>query len=160
MPDSSDHARALAYLESHHTMSIATCSARQPWNAAVFYVNHGFDLFFVSSADTLHGRHIAENARVAVTIHEDYADWQSIQGVQIAGIARVVSGTERGRVMQRYRSKFAFLRSRDGAGAAVDEALKRSEWYHVAPQRVLFIDNGQGFGYRAEITLPASRQAP
>jgi len=45
-------------------MTIATS---EPWAAAVFYMNDGFTLHFLSAAST----RLATDRRVAVTVHED-----------------------------------------------------------------------------------------
>ena len=39
---------ALEYLRAHRTMTRATAGKAGPWAAAVFYVNDGFDLIWLS----------------------------------------------------------------------------------------------------------------
>jgi len=82
--------QVLTYLQSHNTMTLATVGSDGPWAAGLFYVNDGFDLYWLSDPDTQHSRNIAHNPHVAVTIHEDYRDWRIIQGIQMEGAAEQV----------------------------------------------------------------------
>lgn len=143
-------ARALAYLGSHHVMTLATHGTQGLWAAAVFYASDGLQLFFLSAAHTRHAKNIASSARVAATIQEDYDDWQAIQGIQLEGTARLLSGRERPAAIARYAAKFQFLAN---PTAAVEAALQRVSWYSLEPERLFFVDNSRGFGQRDEIEL-------
>ena len=142
-------ARIADYLAAHHVMTVATT---EPWAAAVFYVSDGFTLYFLSSPDSRHCRGFGADARVAVTIHEDYADWREIKGVQIEGVAEPVAAGELPRVRELYAAKFPFVRA--GASAAIAAALARIAWYRITPRRVCLVDNAAGFGHRDCVDLP------
>jgi hypothetical protein len=77
------HRQVLTYLQTHHTMTLATVGMEGPSAAALFYVNEGFDLYWLSDPHTRHSENIARTRRAAVTIQEDYRDWQMIQGIQM-----------------------------------------------------------------------------
>src|SRR5579884_2438627 len=62
--------RVLAYLRHHNTLTLATWWPDGPWAAALFYVNDGFDLFWLSDPAARHSRNIAQSPRVAVAIRE------------------------------------------------------------------------------------------
>ena len=141
-------AKMLAYLEAHNVMTLATAG---PWAAAVFYVNEGFTLYFLSSPQTRHGQELAANPRVAITIHEDYADWRSIQGIQFDGVAAQVSDEERTRVRGLYGAKFPLIHEVLKTPAAIAKALTRIEWYKVTAKSVYFVDNSIAFGHRDRI---------
>jgi len=152
--DSALHARILAYLGAHHVMTVATA---QPWAAAVFYVNDGYALYFLSSPQSRHCRGLGADARVAVTVHEDYADWREIKGVQLEGRAEPVADADLPRVRELYAAKFPFVGT--GASAAIVAALARVSWYCIAARRVCFVDNSAGFGHRDCIDLQGGRGA-
>jgi len=134
-------------------MSVATNGPEGLWNAAVFYANRGLDLFFVSPPDTRHCRNIAGCPDVAVTIHEDYAHWRAIKGIQMAATARQVPTAEQSAVIDLYKSKFTFLNEPAKIMEKIMRALHKSAWYRVTPDRVFFVDNEKGFGNRVEIAV-------
>lgn len=143
--------RALRYLEAHHVVTIATA---EPWAAAVFYVNDGFTLFFLSSPRSRHAQQAARDARVAATVQEDYSDWRSIKGLQIAGIVREVERERVAEVRALYAAKFPVIAGGMPGTVAIVEALKRITWFALTPTAVYFVDNAAGFGHRDEIRLP------
>lgn len=144
----------LTYLQDHQVATLATSSNEGPWAAAVFYVNDGFTLFFLSSPTTRHSLNLTQNSRVALTVHEDYSDWLEIKGVQIEGVACEISGEEEQRARRLYGKKFPVVGMLAQAPAAIVKALAKVRWYKVVPRRLYFIDNAAGLGHRDEIILP------
>ena len=144
---------ALAYLESHHVMTLATSGAEGPWAAAVFYVNDGFTLDFLSSPRSRHAGDLAANRRCAAAIHEDYPDWHDIKGIQLEGSVRQLSGADRLAAIARYARKFPVVRP-DRAPELIRAALERIAWFELVPERCYLIDNSKGFGHRDEVPLP------
>ena len=142
--------QALAYLEQHTVLSLATSGRQGVWAAAVFYANDNFDLYFLSAGHTRHGQNLDENGRAAATVQENYSDWPAIQGIQLEGQVRLLAGDERASAIALYRRKYAFLQS---AGPALEAELEKINWYCLSPDRLYFIDNSQGFGHRDEIEL-------
>jgi uncharacterized protein YhbP (UPF0306 family) len=108
MPDRSE--MALTYLEDHHVMTLATSGAEGPWAAAVFYVNDGFKLYFLSSRRSRHAGDLSAVGHCAAAIHEDYADWPDIKGIQLEGRVRRLTGAERVAAIARYSMKFPVIR--------------------------------------------------
>ena len=106
---SASRQRALRYLREHHVMTLATQGGDGPWAAAVFYVNVDFTLYFLSAPSSRHCTHIAAQARVAATIHEDYADWPQIRGIQLEGIVRELSGADAELARRLYGEKFPIV---------------------------------------------------
>lgn len=145
--------RALDYLQAHRVMTLATTGPLGVWAAAVFYVNRDFDLYFLSAGHTRHGQNLADRQWAAAAIQEDYADWPDIKGIQLEGPVRLLQGVERGKAIRAYMEKYPFLQS---AGAVIQSAMARINWYHLAPRRFYFIDNSKGLGHRDEIHLPAA----
>ena len=148
--------RVQRYLRDHHVATLATSGDEGVWAAAVFYVNQGSTLFFLSSPKSRHALDLAQNPQVAVTIQEDYADWLEIRGIQIEGIACEISGEEEDLARKLYGRKFPVVGMLAQAPAAIVKALAKVRWYKITPKRLYFIDNSLGLGNREEIKLPFS----
>lgn len=148
VPDS--RAEALDYLESHQVMTLAVTAGGDVWAAAVFYVNLEFSLYFLSAGHTRHARYIAANPWAAVTIQEDYGDWQAIKGIQLEGSVRLLAGVEQRNAIALYGEKYPFVGKTRGTVAA---ALAKVNWYQITPARLYYIDNSKGFGRREEVPL-------
>ena len=143
--------RALDYLAAHRVMTLATCGEAGPWAAGVFYVNDGFDLYFVSSPASRHSRDIAANDCAAATVHEDYAGWQEIKGVQLEGRVEQLAAAAEPRVRELYGRKFPLVGDPATAPAAIAAAFAKVRWYKLAAARVYFVDNSAGFGHRDQV---------
>ncbi|MBK8904139.1 MAG: pyridoxamine 5'-phosphate oxidase family protein [Anaerolineaceae bacterium] len=141
---------ALAYLANHQVMTLATTGPLGVWAAAVFYVNEGFNLIFLSAGHTRHAQNMTAVPHIAATIQKDYRDWQQIQGIQLEGEVSLLSDVSRETAISRYRQKYPFLAQADVAMQAV---LARVNWYVLKPDRLYFIDNSLGLGHRDEIAL-------
>ncbi len=147
------HDKALAYLRDHNVMTLATSGAQGLWAAAVFYVNDGFTLYFLSAPTSRHSLNIESQSTVAVTIQEDYRDWREIKGIQLEGAARRIEGAEQAAALVRYGAKFPVVGNLAQAPAEILQAMSRIVWYRVAPTRLYFTDNSLGLGHRDEIPL-------
>lgn len=145
--------RVQNYLQDHQVATLATHSGEDLWAAAVFYVNSGYTLYFLSSPTSRHCLNLGQRARVAVTINEDYADWLEIKGVQIEGIVSEISGKEEEMARRLYGQKFPVVGKLAQAPAAIVKALAKVRWYKVVPQRLYFIDNAVSLGHRDEVDL-------
>ena len=73
------------YLQRHHVMTLATCGVDGPWAAAVFYVNVGPTLYFLSSPSSRHCRHLGHDPRCAAAVQDDTGDWTQVKGIQLEG---------------------------------------------------------------------------
>jgi uncharacterized protein YhbP (UPF0306 family) len=141
---------ALAYLANHQVMTLATTGPLGVWAAAVFYVNDGFDLTFLSAGHTRHGQNITAVPNAAATIQEDYRDWEAIKGIQLEGQVSLLSNVSRETAISRYLQKYPFLANAD---KKMQAAIERVNWYVLQPERLYFIDNSLGLGHRDEISL-------
>lgn len=141
---------ALAYLATHQVLTLATNGPEGLWAAAVFYVNDGFDLVFLSAGHTRHAQNITAVPHVAATIQEDYRDWQEIKGIQLEGRVSLLTDVSRETAIARYLQKYPFLA---GADVNMQNALTKINWYLLRPERLYFIDNSLGLGHRDEISL-------
>jgi uncharacterized protein YhbP (UPF0306 family) len=146
----------LDYLESHNTMTLATCAGDRPWAATVFYASDDLHLYFFSSPDARHSANLSTNPQVAVTVQEDYKDWREIKGIQLEGRAMPVDGViDKAKAMAVYARKYSdVIRLFTDPGSGVFyKAFMKVKFYRVVPEKVFFIDNAQGFGKRQELEL-------
>ncbi|HEY1374664.1 MAG TPA: pyridoxamine 5'-phosphate oxidase family protein [Candidatus Binatia bacterium] len=146
--------QVLDYMESHNTMTLATSQNESPWAATVFYASDGLKLYFFSAPDSRHCQNLAANPRVAVTIQEDYHDWRKIKGIQLEGhVAAVDSLIEKGKAMTVYARKYPDVMKifTDPGSGSLYKAFLKVKFYRVAPEKLFYIDNEQGFGKRQEL---------
>lgn len=145
--------KTLAYLADHNVMTLATSGPEGLWAAAVFYVNDGFTLYFLSAPTTRHSQNIAAQPKIAATIQEDYKDWPEIKGIQLEGKAQQIKGREQAAAIVRYGQKFPIVGNLTKAPAEIARAMSKIGWYKVVPERLYFIDNSLGLGHRDEVVL-------
>jgi uncharacterized protein YhbP (UPF0306 family) len=144
-----------SYLRAHHTMTIATAGegGNTPHAASVFYaVDDELRLVFLSKTDSVHGAHIGAAALVAVTVTEQYGDWERIQGVQLWGQARLLKGTARAAAVLVYLKRFPFVRDLMRHPRHAD-TLRDIGVYRVEPERAAFTDNSAGVFGRKMLEL-------
>ena len=158
--------RLREFLQRHNTMTLATVDpSGRPQAAAVFYAaDRHLNLYFLSSASCRHSQNLGRNPRAAATIQADGQAWQAIQGVQIEGTVRQITGVgEVAQVASVYVARFDFLRGvfdvvsgtsdntkTDGA-SALRGALADSRFYVLRPVWFRLVDNTLGFGHKEEI---------
>jgi uncharacterized protein YhbP (UPF0306 family) len=148
----------LSYLQSHNTMTLATCAGDLPWAATVFYASDEFRLYFFSSPESRHCQNLAANPHVAVTVQEDYKDWREIKGIQLEGkVVAVESMLEKAKAMTVYAWKYPAVIKlfTNPASGILYQAFLKVKFYCVLPEKVFYIDNAQGFGKRQDLTICA-----
>jgi hypothetical protein len=139
------------YLVRHTTLSLATCNDGRPWSTDLFYASDdSCQLYFVSSVTTRHCQHIAVNPQVSVSISGEVADWKEIKGLQLDGVACVVSKADRDGVTEMYFTKFPTLKKLHYASEIL-KLLRKSSFYRISPTWVRLIDNSKGFGHKDEM---------
>jgi uncharacterized protein YhbP (UPF0306 family) len=146
----------LDYIQTHNTMTLATCASEMPWAATVFYASEELKLYFFSVPDSRHCQNLAANPRVAVTIQEDYKDWREIKGIQLEGtVALVDSLAEKAKAMAVYGRKYPAVIKlfSNPASGVFYKAFLKVKFYCVTPEKVFYIDNAQGFGKRQELAF-------
>jgi uncharacterized protein len=147
------HECVRAYLQAHHVVTLATLSDARPWAAAVFYVNEGCALYWLSAPTSRHSVELARNPQVAATVQEDYSDWSEIKGVQMEGVATEISGDELKRVRSLYEDKYPFIADPSRRPPAIAVALAKVSWYKLIPEHLWFVDNSVTFGHREKLDL-------
>jgi hypothetical protein len=137
-------------------MTLGTCSGDVPWAATVFYASDDLRLYFFSVPDSRHCQNLAANPRVAVTVQEDYHDWQKIKGIQLEGTAILVDSIiEKAKAMAVYARKYPEVIKlfTNPASGLFYKAFLKVKFYCVIPEKLFFIDNEQGFGKRQELAI-------
>ena len=115
-----------------------------PHAASVFFaLDDRLRLVFLSQADSIHGLHIGRAAPVAVTVTEQYADWEQIQGVQLWGTAKRVTGPGKVAAMAVYVRRFPFVED-VMAQPRLAAAMRKVAVYRIEPQRIALTDNTTG----------------
>jgi hypothetical protein len=146
----------ISYLQSHNTMTLATCSGDAPWAATVFYASEEFRLYFFSAPESRHCQNLAANPHVAATVQEDYKDWREIKGIQLEGkVVAVESVLEKAKAMTAYARKYPAVIKlfTNPASGVFYKAFLKVKFYCVVPERIFYIDNEQGFGKRQELAV-------
>ena len=139
-------------------MTLGTCLGDIPWAATVFYASDDLRLYFFSVPDSRHCQNLAANPRVAVTVQEDYHDWQKIKGIQLEGTAILVDSIiEKAKAMAVYARKYPEVIKlfTNPASGLFYKAFLKVKFYCVIPEKLFFIDNEQGFGKRQELVIDA-----
>ena len=139
------------YLVRHTTLSLATCHDGRPWSTDLFYASDdSCRLYFVSSITTLHCQHIAANPRVSVSISKQCSDWTEIKGLQLDGVAGVVSKADRDAVTEAYLAKFPALKKLHKASEIL-RIFRESSFYRISPEWIRLIDNSKKFRHKDEM---------
>lgn len=148
--------QVLDYLQSHNTMTLATCAGELPWAATVFFASDRLRLYFFSAPESRHCQNLAANSRVAVTVQEDYQDWRQIKGIQLEGRVELVDGiVDKAKALAIYAGKYPEVIKlfTDPSSGIFHKAFLKVKFYRVVPEKLFFIDNQQGFGKRQELLL-------
>lgn len=146
------------FLATSRTLGLATCGAdHRPHAVNVQYAHvpdaarlavDGWRLYFVSSPNSLHARHIAENAAVAATVygHDDQAG--HIHGLQLVGVAEVLPDESDAwhHAWDLYIQKFTFV----AAMPDFRRRVKDQRFFCITPHWLRWIDNRRGFGWKVE----------
>jgi len=150
-------------LESHNTITLATCHEGKPWAASLFFASDKhLNLYFVSDHRTRHARHIQECDSAVATVNADCALWTDVRGLQVEGRVALVTGLERVNALRHYLAKFHDVRALFEAPQNDDEQtiaarLKAANMYCLTPAWIRLIDNGRWFGYKLEVELGTSQ---
>lgn len=150
-------------LESHNTITLATCNGGRPWAASLFFASDKrLNLYFVSDHRTRHARHIQDCDSAVATVNADCDRWLDVKGLQVEGRVSVVSGVDRMTALGHYLAKFRDVRALFEAPQGDDEEtiakrLKAANMYRLEPSWIRLIDNSRWFGYKTEFEIDTSK---
>ena len=157
MATETEYNTARQYLLEHNVLCLATSTNDIPWVAPVFYHVFTGKLVFLSAPHTLHCRNISANPKVSASVQEDYSDWTAIKGIQLQGSVNGVDNANKEAVIRAYSEKFPI--TGPDAPPEIVNALDKINWFEICVQKLLFIDNSKGLGYRVCLlyTSPSPR---
>jgi len=147
----------LRYLANHTTLNLATYGPGGLWSAAVLYINEGVTLYFTSVAKTRHAINTSTTGAVSGTINDDCKSWESMAGIQLSGVATLVTDIdERRRIVRAYLVKFPYSAAlwhgeHDPDIIALDPGTH--DFWKITPNRLFFADNAYAPGRREELPV-------
>ena len=146
--------RVKQFLASHTTLTLATVAEDgRPQAASLFFAEmEDMSLIFLSERKTRHSHNIRRDSRVAATIYADGQQWQSIQGLQLEGHCRALSGQAAQIARAVYLAKYPFIAQNKILAAM----LNLVTFYRIEPAWIRLIDNNRGFGHKEELHLQRS----
>lgn len=136
-------------LQSQSTMTLATVDDHgRPFATPLFFFpRRDCSLCWLSSADSRHSLNLRTRPHASVTIYVSVDRWEKIRGVQMEGAVQEISeAAERRAIMAGYRRRF-------GLKSALSAVIAQATLYAFRPHWIRYLDNGRGFGYKAEIDL-------
>ena len=129
------------YLKKHKWMALGTVSPDgNPLVHEMGYASEGVTIYLATDRNTRKVQDIENNSRVAYTVGEDYDDPRLIQGVQMEGVATLLSNSvEVDRAINLLTEKFPFF----------SEMANNSDvvFIKIDTKRGLFHDSTKGFGH-------------
>jgi uncharacterized protein len=148
-------------LSRHHTVTLATVGAGEPWAATVFFASDAdLRLYFVTDPRTRHGADLAGGSPVAAAVNADPASWDDIRGVQLRGHAATVTGERRAAALALYLHKFPdvarlFREPRNESEQRIAARLQSTAFWCLTPRWLRLLDSQRGFGWKQELAPPA-----
>ncbi len=102
-----DH-RMVKMIRKHHLLTLATMSGSRIWTASCFYAywEEGNALIFTTDPDTLHGKQMMEQPRVAFNIALETKVIGKIQGIQGDGSVFPAEGEHYDEIRKIYLRRF------------------------------------------------------
>lgn len=146
-------ARIESFLDAHHVMTLATVGDAGAHAASLMYARAGFTLQWTSDPQSRHSQHLERDARVTATVAPDYADFRVIRGLQIAGRARRLGGSEAEEARAALVVRYEFLAELASGPPKLRAAFEKAAFYAVVPERITLIDNARGFGHKDTLVL-------
>ncbi len=142
------------FLSNWRTMSLATVDEHGRAHAAniQFALDEDFALYYVSSVNSAHSKHIVLDPHMAATIYAHTDDHTQIHGIQLHGTcAEVTDPAERKHAWEVYVNRFTFI----AGNANFEKHLRSESFFKVTPTWVRWIDNRREFGFKEERFLSA-----
>ncbi|MHA2501645.1 MAG: pyridoxamine 5'-phosphate oxidase family protein [Candidatus Kariarchaeaceae archaeon] len=137
------------FLETHNAINLAyTDENGRPQASALWYVSDtSFQIYYLSSLTTLHGRSLKNGGQVAFTINQDKQEWDKIRGIQGRGTVRLLEGDEHKEFWRLYTEKFPFVTEQF---SELGTALEKTKAWVITPHWLRLIDNTIGFAHKEE----------
>ncbi len=124
------------FIAEHHVLTLTTVANNQPYTANCFYVydKERNSFLFTSDPKTRHGKEMLENNKVAANIVLETKAVGKIQGLQITGQVKALSGTEDKKAKLKYLKHYPYA------------ILKLETMWELNVNFFKLTDNRLGFG--------------
>jgi general stress protein 26 len=141
------HARVLDILHNGRDMTLATIRPDGfPQATTVSYTHDDLIIYAAIGLGSQKADNIQHNNKVSATINLDYADWNHIRGISLAGIASFVQGAEDiSHVSEALLARFP--RAADYAPAGGALPWPGILFLCIVPTVISLLDYGVGFGH-------------
>jgi len=138
------------FLHEVPTLGLATVDdSGRPHAANVnFCADEELNLFFLSSPDSAHARHVAARPQVAATAYAPFERPDQIRGVQVHGTCAVLPDSEFDATWALFRARFPY------AAQFERRAREEESFYRFRPDWVRWIDNSVHFGFKVASAWP------
>lgn len=135
----------LAVCEATPVLTLATVSPDgAPAAASLFFAyDENLHLYFLSAEHTQHVQNLLHEPRVAVTIAPPAQHWREIRGLQLRGVAHMLTDAAEARARALYAARFPFV-------GAFGQALARMRWFEIVPHWARLTDNRIAFAHKQE----------
>jgi nitroimidazol reductase NimA-like FMN-containing flavoprotein (pyridoxamine 5'-phosphate oxidase superfamily) len=130
------------YIEKHNVARIAVADGGDPSAHSVYYVSHGFHIYFESNPQSQKIHILKANPKISLTIDEDYADWRLIKGVQLFGRAVLTDEKHVPKLQAAFLKKFPHINDIGGIP-------KTHVFVEVIPEKIVFLDFTKKFGQKS-----------
>jgi len=128
--------KIIDFIGEHHVLCLSTSIDNKPYTANCFYVYLPRENAFIFTSDptTKHGRQMIDNPNVALNIFLETKVIGKIQGLQITGEVKILSGDDEKNAKKAYLREYPFA------------ILKLETMWKVFPNFMKLTDNRLGFG--------------
>ena len=146
MPD--DTARLYDLLHVCSTLALATVDpAGLPHAANLnFVADDELAIYWLSSPESAHSRHIAQQPVVAATAHPPFDRPADIRGIQLHGRAEITPPDRFDALWHAFCEKFPYA-------AEMEQRARTQRFYQLRPTWARLIDNAIHFGFKQEWQL-------
>ena len=130
------------FLSKQPLMQVATSDSNNMWIATVWYaIDKDLNIYFLSKETREHSQHIAINSKVTCAITGQYTKGpgEKIQGVQLSGVAKKLTGLSVLTGYKVYASKWPQLYT-IGPVEAFKGNAAGIHMYSIAPERIVLFD--------------------
>jgi uncharacterized protein len=145
-------------LDSNIILAMATVQNCEAYiNSAHYAYNSRLELVIFTHPYSEHGKNLALNPSVAVTVSKRPEAWgMNLQGVQMFGTCALVEDAGLDEAIQTYRSHFPAFSHLIQTAADFERDITDMRLYRIQVEQVKLIDEHR-FGHRNWITVPVIR---